>query len=663
MTTRPGLRRRDPAGPRAGRPEASPTLTVTGLDPDRFEVRVETAPDAGSALPGTTAVTVTVTCRSGAPVEARLRVTARIGAAEEPTWLIPGLFYGENRPADNHRLYPRFARTVDEPADPDRFVAPGWSFRADRAATPVAFAWGADGGVALAAAHIGPLGLTGIGFAHEGDVAAVHADFPYREEPVSYVGEREPAPPLEERHRWRPGERRVFRLRLYRLPPDRHAYAPVLRELYARGLPAGGAPVGAEPPAPPADARTGPVAWVSVAEAADLAAYGLHRWHYRPDPPVLLETAAFDRELNAGVGGRGDRAAMHVAWVSGIPYAYALLAHGRRRGVDAYAAAGAAVIDHVCANLAPGGTFWGKWSAERGWSKSWTPVPHGLHARTLAEATVFCHRAARAERESAAHPRPAWEKAVRANLDVAVRNQRADGNLGSLIHAQRGEVLTWAGAAGLTWVAALAEAADLDPAYLVAARRGGAYYARFVEGEALCGAPEDVDRAPTSEDGYAAVLAYMALWRATGEARWLELARRAADWMLTFRYSYDVVFDEHTLLGRYGFRTRGADQASPSNQHLHAYGLICLAEMVELAAAVDDPYYLDRTRENLACFRQFIARADGDFNAYKGMASERYYQTACFQAKGMVLTLSHAWSVGVLLLGCEAALRHPEVDW
>jgi hypothetical protein len=39
------------------------------------------------------------------------------------------------------------------------------------------------------------------------------------------------------------------------------------------------------------------------------------------------------------------------------------------------------------------------------------------------------------------------------------------------------------------------------------------------------------------------------------------------------------------------------------------------------------------------------------------MAAERYYQTDCFQAKGMLGTLSHAWSVGVLLLGCEEALE------
>jgi uncharacterized protein YyaL (SSP411 family) len=252
---------------------------------------------------------------------------------------------------------------------------------------------------------------------------------------------------------------------------------------------------------------------------------------------------------------------------------------------------------------------------------------------------------------------------VRSNLDVAVKNQSADGNLASLLHADDGRVLSRAGSAGLTWVAALAEARDLDPIYLEAARRGGEHYAHFVLEEFLHGAPEDVGLAPTSEDGYAAIIAYVALWRATGETRWLELARRAADWMLTFRYTYDVRFAPHTLLGAYGFRSRGADQASPSNQHLHAYGLICVPEMAELSRATGDPHYLERTRENLACFRQFIARADGDFNAYKGMASERYYQTACFQAKGMLLTLSHAWSVGVLLLGCEAALNLSGVDW
>jgi hypothetical protein len=194
----------------------------------------------------------------------------------------------------------------------------------------------------------------------------------------------------------------------------------------------------------------------------------------------------------------------------------------------------------------------------------------------------------------------------------------------------------------MAWIPALVAAGETD-----AARRAGAYYARFRH---WYGAPEDVDLAPTSEDGYAAVMAFVAL------EDW-ETARRAADWLLTFRYTYDVAFSERTLLGRYGFRTRGADQASPANQHLHAFGLICLPEMLRLAEATGDDLYRRTTLENLACFRQFIAREDGDFDAWRGMAAERYYQTDCFQAKGMLGTLSHAWSVGVLLLGCEEALE------
>ena len=222
-------------------------------------------------------------------------------------------------------------------------------------------------------------------------------------------------------------------------------------------------------------------------------------------------------------------------------------------------------------------------------------------------------------------------------------------------------MLSWSGSSGLAWVNALAEADELDGhgRYLAAAERAGGYYASFVTGEFPHGAPEDVDLAPTSEDGYVALMAYLALYRRTGRADWLELARRSADWLLTFRYAYNTTFPPGTPLQVYEFATRGADTASPSNQHLHAYGLVCTAELAELSAACGDPYYAERAAESLACFRQFAARFDGDFNAYRGMVTERYYQTACFQPKGMLLTLSHAWSAGVLLLGCEQALASP----
>jgi hypothetical protein len=110
------------------------------------------------------------------------------------------------------------------------------------------------------------------------------------------------------------------------------------------------------------------------------------------------------------------------------------------------------------------------------------------------------------------------------------------------------------------------------------------------------------------------------------------------------------------MLETYDFRSRGADLASPRNQHLHGYGLICLPEMLRLAEHTGDDYYLERTIDNLACFLQFIAREDGDFNARKGMVSERYYNTRCFGPKGAILPISHAWSAGLVLYACQAGL-------
>ena len=64
--------------------------------------------------------------------------------------------------------------------------------------------------------------------------------------------------------------------------------------------------------------------------------------------------------------------------------------------------------------------------------------------------------------------------------------------------------------------------------------------------------------------------------------------------------------------------------------------------------------------ESLAAWRQFVARHDGDFNAMRGMISERFYQTDCFRAKGSLLPLSHAWTGGALLFACLAALEDPD---
>lgn len=580
------------------------TQDVTAHDGGRFAVRLTVA--------------------AAAAVTAGLRVSLRLGPVEDPGWLVPGVFYGENRVSGCRVRYPRF--TVDGP-NATEMESSAWSFRADRCATPAVFAWDRDGGAALVTGEWSPLGQAGVGFAVDSGCPELRLHFPYREEPVVYDGSPVPRPADCPSYTWEPGETVFVDFDVYVLGPDRHSYTDVLRDVHHRTA------------ARDRDA----VPWVSLAEAADLTAWGLYRWHYRDEDAVLLETAAFDRDA---LGERGDRQAMHVSWISGVPYAYALLRHGRRVGNQTYVDAACAVLDNITANLTPGGTFWGQWTRESGWNAGWTPNRRRVHARTLGEATVFLQRAVALGRAPAL-----WTSAVRSNVDVAGAGQAPDGSLGSGYDVATGEVIDRFGTSGLAWIPALVAAGRV-----AAAQRAGRYYAQAVRDEFLYGAPEDVDLAPTSEDGYLAIMAYVALYEADGDRSWLELACRAADWTLTFRYTYDVDFPDHTLLGHYGFRTRGADQASPANQHLHSYGLICHSELVRLGTHTGDDYYSRSAEETLACFRQFVAREDGDFNAYRGMVTERYFQTACYQPKGMLLTLSHAWCVGVLLLACEESL-------
>ena len=522
----------------------------------------------------------TVTYSGAAPVDASVRLSLQLPPTDDPQWLVPGVFYGENRPERCTRIFPRFTEHVDVA----RMESSAWSFRADRCATPAVFARG--GG--LITRELSPIGQAGVGFAYREGAPIIWLDFPYREEPLRYDGSETPRPPDVTTHRWAPGD--TFRVDVRETDGNWREQLRACNKLSQ-------------------------AAWVPVDEAAELAAYGLHRWHYKADPARLIETRSFD--------GREERDHMHVSWVSGAPYAYALRRHGERVGNDEYVAAADAVLDHIEEGLAPAGIFWPQWTHDRGWTCGWHPNHGRGHSRTLADAALFLLRAGR-------------EDAARSNIAVALRAQRDDGALPAALHLRTGEAVDWEGTAGMSWIPAFVAAGELE-----AAQRAGDYYKRL---DRWYGAPEDVDLAPSSEDGYAAVMAFVAL------EDW-ETARRAADWTLTFRYSYDVDFAKGTTLGDYDFKSRGADQASPANQHLHNFGLICLPEF----AALGEPY---RTAvlQQLECFRQFIARYDGDFGARKGMAAERYLQTDCFGPKGTVQPLSHAWCLGVLLLACEEVI-------
>ncbi len=561
--------------------------------------------------------------------ECSAHVKFQVNDSGVPRWMVPAMFYKHNRPETCVRRYPRYS--FDE-LNPDEFISPYWAFRSDRSSCPSVFCWTDNFTSCVAVPERFGDEMTGLGFRGDASGTYLMLNFPYVEEPVKYSFCREDGnAPERTKTVIFPGGQMEFNFSTFVAERDLHAYDGFVRDAYDES-----------------EDETNP--WMTKAEAEEALAYGLYHWHYDPDKHVLYETCSFDKYF--GKKDRNvDRPHMHVAWVSGAPYAHALMCYGMDNDIKEYVDAGVSVLNKIAQEgMAPSGFFYAEWTEESGWGTGWNPNKEWVQARTIAEATWFYAQALKSAKGLGLDT-SSWEKALRSNLDSALKIQRDDGNFGSYYNVTTGVVEEWDGAAGLMWIPALLAAADLfgEGAYREAAIRAGVYYSRFVEDEYIYGAPEDVHLTPTSEDGYNAVIAFTHLYEAAKDSRWLALAKSAADWTCTFRWVYNTKFSDNSILGKYEFHTMGGDIASPSNNHLHNYGLICVPEFLRLWQYTGDTYYLGRASDHIACFHQFIAREDGDFNARKGMITEQWFHTDWTHAKGSMLQLAHCWCAGLIL--------------
>jgi len=582
-----------------------------------------------------------VTNRGDQPRKVNLKWTLHLGdQSAPPRWLVPALIYKE---AVQH--YPGVHPSLIGD-DLELHRSPWWVLRSDLCAVPMVMAWTSTGSLAMVMDEHEAGHMTSIGLDHRAGQRAVIGAWPYREQPRR----REVSRFVENRYdpvvtfaTLEPGSTTTLWFELAAGDADPHAYGPILRQTFER--------LDAEHPTAP---RT------PLSDAADTAAYGLMKWHYDADHRALWETAAWE----AYYGKEGtffDRYEMHVAFTSGIPYAFALLDHAQSVGDDDAATAARRVIDRCCEGITPCGLFWSLLHRDRGWSTGW-PSPQrqaanpdkpgrevgDLQARTMADACLFLAMAIILDPDA---PRvESWRNALRSNLDYILSIQRPDGNPGQA-YMPDGRVLDWDGEEGLMWIAALVEGAKVlgDEKYLDAANRAGAHYLPAIDDAYLTGAPEAMHLLPTSEDPQNAVIAYVRLYDATNDSRWLDAARKAGEFLMTYRWQYNTRFPADAMLARYRFATKGMDVSSPNNSHLHPFGLIAIPELIRLWDHTGDDYLLRQTRNNLQACTQIICWADGVYNGFRGMSTERFVQSDFDLPKGTLMQLAHAWTTGCLL--------------
>ncbi len=611
-----------------------------------------------------------------------IRVRAEFPAGDCPWFLIPGFFYGQGRSESSLR-YPALRR----PGGPDdEMVQPWWAFSLDRASHPLVAARSAGRWRALdAEPHYRLHGAPerpatwgddepqiGLGLGWDQGQAHVEINLPAWEGPLRHVRNRRSGPKAKVLD-LPAGATLELDLGWWDVEGGADGYHPMVQRIYAE----------LQDTHPRAEHET-------PLELAECAAHGLKAWHWVPagdgKPGYWVYTAAMDRsvEFNANVN-RGTSLGWHfesLGFVGGFPVAHGLHWWARRHGDSE-----AFDIVEQCAGrwcregLSPSGLFrtsyhpgkartrhgnYANGSDEPSYGACWQPDKDWAHARTTADASYYLARLL-----AQGLDRPEWRRSLCTSLEAALRLQRADGRHAQMYDATHGTVVKWEGDAGMLWIPAMDAAHDLfadDPAFQDRLRRSmlaaGEAYAGAVEAERICGAPEDVSLAPTSEDGYNAVMTYARLHRRFGGDRWLALWRRAVLWTCTWRKAYNVRFDRRNIFGAGGLRTVGGDYASSNNNHLHVYGLNCLAEFHRLAALTGERWIADRADDNLAFCSQLLCTVDGRWNGQRGMATEQFYfldwsiwdgwdQGPDHVQKGTFMGTSHVWCVNHILLGME----------
>jgi hypothetical protein len=619
---------------------------VVGTTSERVAISIRLS-DAGS-LDGLTAKIFVQ--NATAPMQLRVTAELVLSGEAEPRWMIPGLFYGENRHPACKRTYPTYS---DLNRDLRRFLSNSWAFRSDRAATPLVCAW-TYGCFAWLATESnfgrGPeapsgVGTSGLRLSCEDGQPVLGGDFPYQEAPVKYSFCHDDKNEPEEVFLFLPaGTVLQAQVQVGIAPSRMDEYARVIRGWYL------------------ANQDANPVASAVPSDFCEHAAHtGLLRWHYDGRNGAIYETTSFDFQPGKKRTER-DPAIMHLGWMSGAMPAYTLLRAGRESNHAESVTAATAVFNRLTSQLAPAGTLFPAWTEEAGWACSFGPDEGTAHSRTVADAVHYLLKALALELEyNASHA--AWFDAAVSSLSYAMGAQREDGALPAYYDLSTGSATSYEGCAGMAWIAPMANAAALlhQPHYRDVAIRAGDYYATFLESNFLYGSIEDQPLVPTCDDAVIALIGYLALYETDRELRWLNLARKAADLALSWRFTYNVEFSPHSLLGAYGVRTRGGDIGSVASPLTSIVGQLAYAELARLSVYLGDHYYSQRADDGRAFATQLVAVEDGHYNARASMVIGHFNHTDFLQPKGTVGGVALA-QASTLLKMTELHLRALDTD-
>lgn len=147
------------------------------------------------------------------------------------------------------------------------------------------------------------------------------------------------------------------------------------------------------------------------------------------------------------------------------------------------------------------------------------------------------------------------------------------------------------------------------------------------------------------------------LFRLTGRELYAGWAEVAADWLLTFVYTWSPKFDQGSTFGRRGFKARGWPAVSVQNHHLDVF--FPTSELAEFGSMTGRARYVREAETILHAMGQGICREPGDWGfETPGEQGEGFFQTN-WQRTGEANTWNPSW---VIALPLYHALRMRRVS-
>jgi hypothetical protein len=156
-----------------------------------------------------------------------------------------------------------------------------------------------------------------------------------------------------------------------------------------------------------------------------------------------------------------------------------------------------------------------------------------------------------------------------------------------------------------------------------------AYYGSLVDKNAYYADTLDAD-CVDKEAGAALMRAFLDLYEIYGNEAYLEKARRAASFVLSWTWLYDVRFPDKSPAAREGLKTTGLTAVSIAHHHLDFYGISCGYDFLRLWQATGEARWRQYALLMIEACAQLIATKDnplGRSEDFIGWQPEQVNQT------------------------------------